>query len=153
MARARTFKPHMGSKQMRTSYGASSNALTAAFRDSMGNILSEYDRFVEHIEEVTPDILKEAIQPTLDKAVYYCPKNTGELAASAYLEVESRRGQHVVAIGFGKRGQPSYAVYVHEMPYRHEEPTRSKFLQAAVEEDYNMFTRRVPQLIKAAAGT
>lgn len=153
MAGVRTFRPHMGSRQMRTSYGASSNALTSAFRDSMGTILGEYDRFVEHIEGVTPDILKEAIRPTLDKAIRYCPKDSGDLAASAYLEVESRRGAHVVAIGFGKGGQPGYAIYVHEMPYKHDAPTRSKFLQAAIEEDYGIFSNRVPQLIKAAAGT
>lgn len=153
MAGARTFRPHMGSRQMRVAYGASHNALTTAFRTSMDQILGVYDAFVEHMEDVTPEILKEAMLPTLRKAEVYAPKDTGKLVASSYLEVESRRGQHVVAIGFGKGGQPGYAVYVHEMPYKHDAPTRSKFLQAALDEDYNAFTSRVPQLLKQAAGT
>lgn len=153
MARPKTFRPHMGSRVMRSSYGVSSNALTAQFRAGMQNVLANYEAFVDHMEEVTPQILKEAMQPTLDKAVVYCPEDTGRLRKSAYLEVESRRGSHVVAIGFGKRGQPDYAVYVHEMPYKHVAPTRAKFLQSAIQEDYKNFTLRVPMLIKQAAGT
>jgi hypothetical protein len=143
----------MGSRQARLSYGASPNALTAAFRASLNGILENYQAFADHIEEVTPEVLKEAMEPTLRKAEVYCPKDTGRLVDSSYLEVETRRGQHVVAIGFGKGGQPDYAVYVHEMPYEHAAPTRSKFLQAALDEDYATFTARVPQLLRAAAGT
>lgn len=153
MAGPRVFRPHMGSRQMRASYGGSSNALTGAFRESLGTVLEQYERFVDHMEEVTPEILKQAMEPTLDKAIEYCPKDTGNLRESAYLEVETRRGQHVVAIGFGRGGHPDYAVYVHEMPHAHAAPTRSKFLQTAIQEDYKTFTSRVPMLLKQAAGT
>lgn len=153
MAGVRTFRPHMGSRQARASYGASNQALTADFRAGMAAVLQNYSDFVEHMEGVTPEVLRQAISPTMDKAVRYCPKDSGALANSKFLEVESRRGQHVVAIGFGRGGQPGYAVYVHELPYAHDAPTRSKFLQAAVDEDYAAYEGRVGRLLKMAAGT
>lgn len=153
MAGIRTFRPHMGSRQMRASYGASSNALTAGFRDSLAAVLKNYEAFVDHMEDATPRVLRAAMEPTLNKAVAYCPSDSGELRASKFLEVESRRGHHMVAIGFGKGGKPGYAVFVHEMPYAHVAPTRRKFLQTALDEDFEAFTSRVPQLLRQAAGT
>lgn len=153
MAGVRTFRPHMGSRQVRSSYGASSNALTADFRASMAEVLGNYDRFVDHIEGATPAIIRDAVEPTLRKAEVYCPADTGDLRKSKFLEVETRRGQHVVAIGFGKGGKPDYAVFVHEMPYAHVAPTRSKFLQAALEEDQGSFAGRIARGMKLAAGT
>lgn len=153
MAGIRTFKPHMGSRQARASYGGASNALTAAFRSSMAEVLNNYDRFVDHIEGATPHIIKAAVEPTLRKAEVYCPADTGALRASKYLEVETQRGRHIVAVGFGKNGKPDYAIFVHEMPYRHEAPTRSKFLQTALQEDQNLFEGRIAKGMKLAAGT
>ncbi len=103
----------------------SSTAITTA-------ILDIFDQF----EDASDEILIEALQPTLELAAYYCPKDTHDLVNSRY--VGSARGSKGprVEIGFAKGGDPRYAGFVHEATWiPHAQPTRSKFLQAAVMED------------------
>jgi hypothetical protein len=89
-------------------------------------------------EEVTPEIMLDALQPTKDKADLYCPKKTLALVNSGYLEITGTGSRARVEMGYAKGGSPSYAVYVHEIvEYHHEAPTRSKWLQAAMFEDLN----------------
>ena len=104
---------------------------------------------ISQIEEAAAPIIMDALQPTKELAEYYCPKDTGALVASSYLEVTSFRGSPRVELGFAKGGSPFYGVYVHEMvEYHHEFPTRSKFLQAAVYEDLNNVMDRVAESYK-----
>ncbi|MEB3012856.1 hypothetical protein VJI77_07640, partial [Parvimonas sp. D2] len=58
----------------------------------------------------------------------------------------------VAVIGFGRGGNPSYAVYVHEMPFAHKAPTRSKFLQAALDEDMGEIESKLAASVKYASG-
>lgn len=127
--------------------------LNASFKTGIEEIIEGFNDFVKHLDNVMPDILVEALEPTFGKALEYCPQDTGELRASGYLETESYRGGSAVAIGFGRGGHPNYTIYVHEMPYKHEAPTRSKFLQAALDEGYYSILNSIPRLIREAAGT
>lgn len=147
------FRPFMGSRYVRNTQGASTQALTAQFRQQIGGILDALGEFIDDFDNLVPEAIVEVLEPTLGKAIEYCPKKTGELVDSAYLEVDSVRRKHVVAIGFGKGGQPDYAVFVHEMPFKHEEPTRSKFLQAALDEDYFQIIQDIPRALRERAGT
>lgn len=106
------------------------NAVMKLVQTDLEYILNEF-------EDVTPDITVEALKPTFEKSKVYCPKDTRELVESAYLEVVQRkRGGPIVEMGYGKGGKPRYAPYVHEMTTnKHEAPTRSKFLEAAINED------------------
>lgn len=126
-----------------------SGSRTSASR-GMANVLKNYERLIGNIEEATPEILYEALEPTFKKSQDYCPKDTGELVESGYLEIVTFRKQPRVEIGYGKGGEPEYAVRVHEnTEWRHKSPTRAKWLQAALEEDAQAIRGRV---IRAYSG-
>ena len=146
-------KPFMGSRYNRASHSAGRLDLQRQFQQNVQGILGALTEFTEGVKNIVPDVLVEALEPTFGKALEYCPIEDGTLRDSGYLEAEKRRGGSIVAIGFGKGGQPDYAIYVHELPYRHEEPTRSKFLEAALDEDYYQIVTSIPRLIRERAGT
>jgi hypothetical protein len=128
-------------------------ALNQQFQASMRDLLAGFQEFINAMEGVTPDILVEVLEPTFGKALEYCPKDTGALVDSGYLEVEAFRGGARCEIGFGKGGKPPYTIYVHELPYNHAAPTRAKFLQAAIDEDYFSILSALPRALAEAAGT
>lgn len=148
-----SFRPFMGSRYVRNTQNASTQALTAQFRQQIGGILEALGEFIDDFDALVPEAIVDVLEPTLGKAIEYCPKLTGDLVDSAYLEVDSVKRKHVVAIGFGKGGKPDYAVYAHEMPHKHAEPTRSKFLQAALDEDYFQIIKALPGALRERAGT
>lgn len=96
-------------------------------------------------------IIKRALEPTFKKARdVYCPKDTGALRASGFLEIVDYRGNPRVDIGFGRGGNPHYAPIVHEdMDMHHKSPTRSKFLQAAMLEDTKKIEVRLAEGYRA----
>jgi hypothetical protein len=97
-----------------------------------------FTSFVNHVRNVTPLIMIEALQPTYKKSHVYVPKDTGALDSSGYLEVTNTGRNPRVEMGYGKGGKPNYAVIVHEkVEYLHAEPTRAKYLQTAMLEDIN----------------
>lgn|SRR3990167_1393590 len=153
MARKITIRPFMGTRYVRSSQAASAQALQEQFRQNMGGIIDNLRAFIDEINGVLPEILVEALEETFGKSLEYCPEKTGALRESGYLEAESYRGGAAVAIGYGKGGQPDYAIYVHEMPYAHAAPTRAKFLEAALDEDYFTILNKIPRLIRESAGT
>lgn len=144
---------YMGSRYSRASQSGSMQALTAQFNQEMNEILEAFDEFTSDVEGFMPEVLVDALEPTFGKALEYCPEDSGALRASGYLEVEKYRGGSRAVIGFGKGGQPDYAIYVHEMPYAHAEPTRAKFLQSALDEDYFSIVSSIPRLVRQRAGT
>lgn len=146
-------KSFMGKQRFLREDETAESALNQQFQESMGEIIGALEEFVDHMEGVSADILVEALEPTLGKSIEYCPKDTGDLVNSAYLEAESFRGGARAEIGYGRGGNPSYTIYVHEMPFNHEAPTRSKFLQAALDEDYYQIIGSIPTLVREAAGT
>ena len=123
---------------------AQMQAQAKALTDSLLKIMKAF-------EDVSPDVMMEALQPTFDKSQIYCPVMTGELRSSGYLEVTSYRGSPRVEMGYAKGGNPRYAVYVHEnVEAKHEPPTQAKFLQRAMEEDLPQMYYRLGEGYKGA---
>ena len=108
----------------------------AQINAQLNDLKRSLNSIVQQFEDVTPQIMYDAVLPTKDLADIYCPKDTGALVESGDVEIISRGKQPWVEVGYAKGGNPFYAVYVHEVVgYRHEPPTRSKWLQAALFED------------------
>lgn len=147
------FRPRMGRVQFRGSFADSSYAaLGAQFRESLEAILGNLDDFIAHMDDVSPDILVEALEPIFEKSQEYVPVDTGDLKSSGYLQARGYRGGARAEIGYGRGGHPDYAIFVHEMPYTHAAPTRAKFLQVAIDEGYSDLLDRIPRLVNQAAG-
>lgn len=143
----------VGKKAYSRSQETSQSALGRAMQGDFRAIEQNFRKFADHMERVSPDILKEALEPTFEKAKNYTPKDTGDLVESAYLETRNFRGRAQVEMGFAKGGTPDYAIFVHEMlDYAHKAPTQAKFLERAIDEDANDIQRRVVELTKRAAG-
>lgn len=127
---------------------------TKEARSSMEGIVTRFRALITSLKNATPAALEEALSPTFDKAKLYCPKKTGALVRSA--EMVTRVGDNGTAsvqISFGQNGVIHYAAIVHERTdLHHVPPTRSKFLQAAVEEDLNKMKRRFSAALKRLAG-
>lgn len=104
---------------------------------------SDLQYILEQFEDVSPEIVIVALTPTKELAQKYTPRRTGELRNSAFLESVGSKGAERVELGFAKGGIPRYATLVHEqVEVPHEAPTRSKFLEAAINEDIgNMIDR------------
>lgn len=114
-------------------------AMARTSKELTDTLLDIFDQF----EDVSPEIMLTALEPTFELSQVYVPYDTGDLSESGYLEDVSTPKKPQVQIGYGRGGNPYYAMYVHEMTsIPHEAPTRSKFLQAAVMEDLdNIFMR------------
>lgn len=113
-------------------------------RAGMRSVIANYNKLIAHFEEVTPEILYDALYPTWIKSQEYCPVDTGALVDSGYLVLTASRGHPTVSMGYGFGGQPEYTVRVHEnMEWRHEPPTRAKWLQVALEEDSGAIQARI----------
>lgn len=126
----------------------------------MGNkVGSELSRVLNSIfdqfeaQDVSEQIMYDAMMPTFEKSQRYTPKLTGALRESGYLEKVGTKSKPAVVIGYGKGGHPDYTVYVHEMVgIPHREPTRAKFLQSAVMEDLDLIFERLGEGYKRFMG-
>lgn len=142
-------------KQFSRNVGHASDAyfvqsMQNAMRDVTDQLLSILDQF----EEASAEIMREAIEPTMDLADYYCPKDTHRLVNSQFIEVRNFRGKPRLEAGYAKGGIPFYGAFVHEATWvPHKEPTRSKWLQAAIMEDMNNIYSRLGQGYRAFMGT
>lgn len=133
---ARKLDVRVGLTRVSRPIWASEPDFVSAMNAAVGTLMSDLGYILDQFEDVTPDVTVEALQPTFEKAKKYTPKDTMALVDSAYLEVVTKRGNPLVEMGFAKGGKPRYAAYVHEMTTnKHAAPTRSKFLEAAVNED------------------
>lgn len=138
-------------RNIRVSEGSAAD-LERGLRAAFSEIAKDFGAYVNKLEGFLPEDLKEALQPTFDKSQEIVPVDTGELKASGYLEVEQYRNGARVEIGYGRGGFPPYAVAVHEIPAFHQPPTRDKFLQGPIEEDYFDIIMRVTERVKARSG-
>lgn len=121
----------------------------------MEALTRQFQSWTAHMTEQSGQILKDSLQPTFEKSQEYCPKKTGALRASGYVEVRRvgvLRGWQA-EIGYGRGGQPTYAPIVHEMPIRHAPPTRWKWLQFAIQEDGAAIQQRIVEGYRTASGT
>ena len=112
-------------------------------RAQMAGIIKQYESFINALEGVTPTAVEAMLRPTFEKALRYTPVKTGALKASGRMEVKSTASGARGEIKFGGGATLYYAPIVHESTWlAHKEPTRSKFLQAALEEDIGEFMDR-----------
>lgn len=99
-------------------------------------VMGSYDPSTGHIDYelvkemagITAVVNKEIAERVLERAIYYCPKDTGFLASTGRIE-EMPDGK--CRIYFDCR----YAWYVHEFTWvEHKYPTCAKFLTLAIQE-------------------
>jgi hypothetical protein len=135
-------KPSFGRLPGRVSEGSKAfykkQAIGTA-RASMQNVTRQYEKFVRHLQGVTPDIVRNALEPVFDKSQVYVPVDKGYLKESGQLNVETEGGQVIGTITYGD-ARAWYAALVHEYVWlNHEPPTRAKYLQSAMEEELDQF--------------
>lgn len=142
---ATRLKLKMGLTRVSKPIYASEPGFVQKVNRQMDALKDDLQYIMDQFADVTPDVVLEALQPTFEKSQVYVPKKTGDLKESGYLEVTSRsRSAPSVEMGYGRGGDPRYAVYVHELTtYHHEAPTRAKFLEAAINEDTYQIIDRI----------
>ncbi len=118
------------------SYVANMQAQSKAMTDALLDVLNQ-------LEWASEDIMLEALEPTFELSKTLCPVDTGKLIESGYLEKTSFRGKPRVELGYARGGSPWYAVLVHERPVYHAEPTTWKWLQKALDQDFDNIWGRI----------
>ncbi len=125
----------MGLKSVRIPQYASEPGYVSAVNQAVNALTKELLSIVDQFEDVTPDIMVGVLTPAFELSKVYCPKLTGDLVESAFLEVVGGKKSPRVAMGYAKGGSPRYAVLQHEdLEFRHAEPTQAKFLERAINE-------------------
>jgi hypothetical protein len=112
----------------------SSNQYVVQVRRGFEQIERNLRDFIQHVGDVEVQIMEEAMEMILVRALMYVPVQTGALRDSAFLETRELAAGPLTEIGFARAGHPWYAAYVHEVSYRHAAPTQWKFLQRAIDE-------------------
>lgn len=148
----KAFRPNIGLMRLGKGVRLSQAAYTQQTRAQLQELKDNFSKLFENIDTQSAQIVAEALEPTFEKSQIYVPVKSGDLKASGYLESSSFRGHATVEIGYGKGGEPPYAVFVHEMPIYHAPPTQDKFLQRPLEEDAEQIAELVQQGFKIAAG-
>ncbi len=138
-------KARVGRGAIRKTLDPSSASYTRQIRAQIKEIEEALSEFASAVEDQAPEIVENALRPTFEKSQKYVPVDTGDLKKSGFLEVrKTDRGIVKAEIGYGKGGKPPYAVFVHERTdLKHKSPTRAKFLQAALEEDFHQIQKRL----------
>lgn len=143
----------LGNVNIRAKDDSSAAALGRSLNSAFGELADNFREFTDQLEGYLPADLASALEPTLELAKKYTPKDTGALVDSGYIAVEPFRGGARVEIGFAKGGTPDYAIFVHEMQdYKHAPPTGAKFLERAIDEDYIGIITRVTRNVLARTG-
>ncbi len=137
-----------------SSQAAAGKQFTQSARDSMSGILARFQDLIGSLKGATPEALEMALTPTFEKSQKYCPTDTGELKDSGVLvSGADASGIAYARIAYGGNGAIHYAPIVHERTdLSHKAPTRSKWLQAAVEEDFGKMQRRFTAALKKLSG-
>ena len=124
-----------------------------SIRKQMDAIIGNVKKAIKHIKEVTPEALVFGIQPVFDLSQELVPIDTGDLKASGFIETRETSSGAQVFVGYGRHGRPFYAGFVHErLDVRHAAGKQAKFLQAAVDQRIDDFSRRVALYMKRNAG-
>lgn len=136
-----------------TSSGSPHSANANSARQGFQGVMKNFEKLLTHLHNNGAQVLYEALEPTFEKSQEYCPKDTGALLESGYLVITDFRGIPTVEMGYGRGGEPDYAVTVHEnLEWRHKSPTRAKWLQVAIDEDAQAIQGRVVAGYKVAGG-
>jgi hypothetical protein len=103
-------------------------------RKQFEHLEGEFHRWGRWTRDASPSVVEYALQPAFDKSQEYVPHKTGRLKNSGYLKAERVGNDTQAEIGYGKNGDPDYAILVHELPKFHPAPTRWKYLQQALQD-------------------
>lgn len=124
-------------------------AASRSARESMTSVISSYAKLIQYTRNILPECLEDALRPTFEKSQVYVPKKTGTLARSGKLITGYKGVRAHAEISYGNEGEVHYAALVHEFTeLNHQEPTRAKYLQSAMEEDLGEFKERVISAIR-----
>lgn len=145
-------KINIGRRNIRVNDDSLRGNLGRDLAAAIGVIADDLAWFFRKVDEATPQDMMWAMEPTLLKSREYCPKDTNELANSAYLAMEQYRGNPRAEMGYARNGQPDYAIIVHEVPATHAEGTFDKFLERALNEDYYSIQQRLVDGVRARMG-
>lgn len=108
---------------------------------------------VDQFENVTNEIMLEALQPVFDETQRIVPVDHGDLKESGYLEITGSKKAPRVELGYGHGGHPRYAAYVHEITqYQHAAPTQAKFVERPMLQDLDGIRERIATGLAAFAG-
>lgn len=145
---------NVGRRQFRGSLkGSTQESMARDLQASLSDVLNNMRKVIAGIEEASPEILVEVLKPTFAKSQDLVPVKSGALLNSGYLVSQRVTRGAEVEMGYGKDGVPDYAIYVHEMPYHHEDGKSDKFLERPVLEDYPSFPERLAEGIRSLTGT
>ena len=124
-----------------------------SIRKQMDAIIANVKKVIDRVEGVTPEALLFAAQPIFDRSQELVPVDTGDLMASGFIETRPTASGVGLFIGYARFGKPFYAGFVHErLDVRHAKGKQAKFLEAAVNEKLNTFTRRLVLFIRRETG-
>lgn len=133
---------------------ASGRALWQQAQAGMIPITANFQKFCSWLNvDIVPEVLLEALRPTMDLSDKYAPKDTHTMVNSRYGGVRKRPGGPRAEVGYNRYGEAPYTIFVHEMPqFYHEPPTQYKFLERALDEDTPEIVGRLAAGIKARSG-
>jgi hypothetical protein len=153
---ATRIRSNIGYKRTPRSFRASNPSAagyTDDIRQQMATIMKNLEDLIQAVEDVTPEALEYALQPIYDKSQEYVPVDTGDLKRSGYLETRQTSRGVEAEVGYGRGGRPSYAPIVHEnMAFYHNPPTRSKFLETAINEHQQDILPRLIDFLRRKVG-
>lgn len=148
---ARPFVPIKISMGSKSGYISAADSM-ATLRKQLNILQQNFRDLAKHMNVETPEVLMDALRPTFEKSQRIVPVDTGDLKESGYLEYVASKGGVQVEMGYAYRGNPHYAVYVHETPMNHKSPTQWKFLQQPLEEDARNIEQAITKSLATAAG-
>ncbi len=135
---ARRARFRVGTQRIAAGLTPWQSGYTRAIRNQMKSVEESYTRLIEVLQADTPKAIKQMLRPVYNRSQELVPVDTGALKSSGYLEVVKRRGQYAGEVGYGRGGNPPYAVLVHEdLDVPHVPPTQAKFLEQAADEHIN----------------
>lgn len=124
----------------------------ADLRRQLDTLVKNFADIAVHMKEEAAEILEDALRPTFELSQKYVPKDTLRLMHSGYLVIKQTSKGAQAAMGYAEGGNPHYALYVHEIPRAHADPTSWKYLQRAIDEDGDNIKQRLYVGVRKAMG-
>lgn len=154
---AARFKPiaaSIGSRRLSKNDRSAEAVAIRNIRKGMNEVIEQYRKWIAHMDSVQPEILEQAFERVLFDSLIMVPRDTGNLADSAYLEVGKAGTRTNLEIGYDKGSRLGYAAVVHEnLEWQHEPPTRAKYLEIALLQNASHVWETIKRLEKEASGT
>lgn len=111
---------------------------TFSSRDTMAVINARYTDIIRKLRLASVEAIHEALKPAFEKSQIYVPVRYGTLKESGRIEVSEIGGGRIQGHILYGNASSRYAAIVHERTdLHHKVPTRAKFLQLAMEEEFD----------------